>query len=401
MFWGHISGRVWREVLLGPAYWWHRWLIQRSRRWDSRKQQAYQHRRVRRLFERYGGDCIRSKSHYRENGGRYDQFCLPGLSKTMRTGGTSAAPFAFKMDTFARRQKERAYLFDIWSSCGYRPFDLRIVYRGNLKDELISYDFLENCYIISPNIFSSRNSQKVAAFLKELPPFFLHVYPSSLFTFIEIIGEGVFRDLPIRGILAGSEVFPPAQIEWFERRFGLKVAHWYGHSEYASLARRCQLCRGFHFYPTYGYTELIPDDFGRHRIVATSFNLIGTRFVRYDTGDLAEVGHNECTDPFLRVDAIEGREQEFFIDQDGQHRAFGPYLFGIHNDFWDRIVSIQFLQKQAGFLDVRIVLSNDIHRHWLESYLRERFAICSLRIEYVDKIETTTAGKHRYFISQI
>jgi phenylacetate-CoA ligase len=319
----------------------------------------------------------------------------------MRTGGTSASPFTFEMDTFARRQKERAYLFDIWASCGYRPFDLRVVYRGNIEEKLISYSVLENCYVISPSMFGMQNRQDVFEFLRNLPPFFLHVYPSSLFTFVSILGEDAFRQLPIRGVLAGSEVFPSAQLQQFERKFGLRVAHWYGHSEYATLASRCRRCGGFHFYPTYGFTELVPDESGRYRIVATSFNTIGTRFVRYDTGDLARPGRQDCPEPFLRVDAIEGREQEFFIDRDRQRRAFGPYLFGIHNEFWDRIDAIQFLQRRPGSLDVRIVARDTRYHPWLEAYLQERFAVCNLRFEYVDKIVSTKAGKHRYYVSEI
>jgi phenylacetate-coenzyme A ligase PaaK-like adenylate-forming protein len=119
-------------------------------------------------------------------------------------------------------------------------------------------------------------------------PFFLHVYPSSLFTFVDLVGEDLFRSLPVRGVLAGSETFPVGEREWFEQEFGIKVAHWYGQSEYAALAYCCRECRGFHFYPTFGQVELCPSDTeGCQRIVASSFNRIGTQFVRYDTGDLA------------------------------------------------------------------------------------------------------------------
>jgi len=308
-------------------------------------------------------------------------------------------PFAFYIDTFFRRQKERAYLFDIWALVGYRPFDLRVVFRGNIPKKLISYYCLENCYIVSPSQLVLTNRDQVFEFLRELPPFFFHVYPSALFTFIEIIGEKAFRELPIRGVLAGSEVFPAAQKEAFEQKFKLPVAHWYGHAEYATLANHCRGCEGFHFYPTYGYTEFIPTDDGYHRIVSTSFNMIGTKFVRYDTGDLARLGSTQCTEPFYRVDAIEGREQEFFLDRNEQRRGFGPYLFGIHNEFWDHISAIQFIQQRPGHLLVKITTKPDADRPWLEDYLRQRFAVCDLHFQYVDRIKRTTTGKHRYYIS--
>jgi phenylacetate-CoA ligase len=222
-----------------------------------------------------------------------------------------------------------------------------------------------------------------------------------LFTFIEMIGEEEFRQLPICGVLAGSEVFPPLQRSAFEKRYNIRVAHWYGHSEYATLARCCRQCGGFHFYPTYGYTELVPLDDGRCRIVVTSFNRFGTQFVRYDTGDIALRSNVPCEQPFTKVDSIEGREQEYFIDSDGRRRAFGPYLFGIHDEFWDRISAIQFRQREIGWLDVVVVLKDKSHQIWLEEFLRKRLGICKLRFEYVAKIPTTAAGKHQYYISSL
>jgi hypothetical protein len=103
----------------------------------------------------------------------------------------------------------------------------------------------------------------------------------------------------------------------------------------------------------------------------------------------------------MRVDSIEGREQEYFIDSDGKRRAFGPYLFGIHDDFWNRILAIQFLQQHPGQLDVKVAIRDNSDRSWLEDYLRKRFAVCDLHFEYVGQIPRTETGKHRYYVSQL
>lgn len=393
--------RLVRQVLLGPGYWYHVWLIRRSKTWSIERQTAYQEKKISRLFQRYGGDAIRSKADYIKNQARYNRWCLPGLTKVMRTGGTTGAPLIFRMDRLFRRQKERAYLFDIWGTVGYRPFDLRVVFRGNTGKGLISYHWWENCYIISPNQLARNNASQALSFLKTCPPFFLHVYPSSLFTFIDIIGEKAFAGLPVRGVLAGSEVFPPSQREAFAKKFAIPVAHWYGHSEYATLARNCGTCNGFHFYPTYGYTEFVGADNGLHRIVATSFNAIGTQFVRYDTSDRAKLGATTCNEPFVRVDVIEGRQQDFFVDRVGQTRSFGPYLFGIHDEFWNKISAIQFRQERPGCLDVKIVLNSGADRRWVEDYLSQRFSPCDLSFAYVARIDTTSLGKHRYYLSSL
>src|SRR5215469_4388060 len=259
-----------REHLLGPSYFHHRRLIQKSKSWSASEIQEYQATRFRRLVRRYGDD-ITQKADYRRSPHRYARWELPLLTHTVRTGGTSGQPLRFTADTFARRQKERAYLFDIWSQVGYAPYDLRVRYAGDVHDGMLSYNRLENVWIVSPAATVDGELDVLRRWLRKLPPFFLHVYPSSLFTFIDLVGEDLFRSLPVRGVIAASEMFSANEQARFEQDFGIKIAHWYGHSEYAVLAYCCRECRGFHFYPTYGCVELLSSETeGCRRVVASS-----------------------------------------------------------------------------------------------------------------------------------
>lgn len=392
-----------RTALLGPAYFEHRRLIAASKAWSALQTHEYQARKVTALFARYG-EAIRSKADYRANLDHYTTFHLPGLTKKVTTGGTTATPLSFSMDTFARRQKERAYIFDIWADVGYKPFDLRVVYRGNIGKKLISYNWFENAYVISPAHLNSTNVEEVLELLARLKPFFLHVYPSSLLSLIGFIGESTMRSLPIRGILAGSEAFPPAQIRLVEEALCVRVAHWYGHAEYATLAKYCRYCDGFHFYPTYGYTEFPEGDEGLHRIVATSFNTLGTRFVRYDTGDLAKLSDFRCAQPFRRIDTVVGRVQEYFIGNDNIRYAFGPFLFGIHNRLWELTTNIQFIQRLPGEIDVRISFKSDVSntdQEWARSFLQSRFSPVALVFKKDGLIVKTPVGKQSYYINEL
>ena len=75
---------------------------------------------------------------------------------------------------------------------------------------------------------------------------FLHV--NQAVTLIKLVGEQNFKRLNIKGIFAGSESFPKGQMEYIKNKFNIPIAHWYGHSEYAILAKYCDHCDGFHFY---------------------------------------------------------------------------------------------------------------------------------------------------------
>ena len=392
-----------RIATLGPAYQLHKRLIDESRSWTQAQTAEYQTRKISNLLGRYG-DSIRSKEHYRANLHRYTTLPLRGLTRRVSTGGTTGTPFTFYADTFARRQKERAYIFDIWSEVGYKPFDLRVVYRGNTGKRVISYNWLENAYVISPAQFSLETVESVINVLRRLPPFFLHVYPSSLLSLLELLGEETMRSLPIRGILAGSEAFPPIQMLAIERNLDIQISHWYGHSEYATLAKYCKDCSGFHFYPTYGYTEFVKDGTELPHIVATSFNSIGTHFVRYDTGDVALLSERHCQQPYQRIDTVVGRVQDYFVGRDGVRYAFGPFLFGIHNQFWELIKVSQFIQRTPGILDVRIsfkATTSLADRRWVKDFLVGRFSVVNLTFSDDQQIISSVNGKHRYYINEL
>jgi phenylacetate-CoA ligase len=394
-----------REGMLGPSYFYHRRLIERSKSWSDEKIRHYQDIRFQRLLDRYGG-TVTHKDDYRRDLGAYTQWDLAPLTHAVRTSGTSGQPFRFQADTFARRQKERAYLFDIWSRAGYAPYDLRLRYRGDIRRGNRPYfERLENTWVISPAGTTEDEVSRLRKWVKSLPPFFLHVYPSSLYTFIDLMGEDLFRRLPVRGVLAGSETFPADEQVHFEQEFGLRIAHWYGHAEYAVLAYCCRECHGFHFYPTYGQVELLPSEAeGCQRVVASSFNRIGTQFVRYDTGDLAVAPAGSCpADRFPRASAIVGRSQETFLDNAGRRRSLYGYAFGDldHGSFWDQIRDIQFVQDGVGRLRLRLVTNPGADQDDIEKTFAQRIPMASLEFEYVPVIERSPNGKRRYLVNAV
>ena len=175
-----------RETILGPSYFYHRDMIARSRTWSASQIQDFQEYHYRRLVKRYG-DGIRQRSDYSRDLKLYTRWDAPLLTRTVRTGGTSGQPLRFKADIYARRQKERAYLFDIWSTVGYSPHDLRVVYRGDVHRKMLHFDALENAWIISPNLTTEGQLDALTTWIRRLPPFFLHVYPSSLYTLIHLL----------------------------------------------------------------------------------------------------------------------------------------------------------------------------------------------------------------------
>lgn len=389
-----------REILLGPSYFFHRKLISLAKKSKYKVYCSF--------FEsRHSSNHITTKKELKAEvakcSGGFFGLLKKIYLKRITTGGTTGEPFAFYIGRFFRRQKERAYIFDIWSSVGYKPFDLRVILRGGQGNKLVKYNWKENAYEISVNKLNNADDYiELYNFLLNLDEFFLHVYPSTLLTLTNNLTREQISKLKINGVFAGSESFPTEQIYALEKKYNFKIAHWYGHSEYAVLAFFCKSCNGFHFYPTYGFVKLLPEDDKTHcKILATSYNLLGTRFCNYDTKDVALVTNTKCNNcNYVRIEKILGRDQEFFIDKFGEKKAFGPFLFGIHNDFWIKLQDIQFIQSVQGEIIVNICCP-EIECSFIKATLLNRFTCVDLIFRFSEKVVRSTSNKRQYFIQKL
>lgn len=382
-----------RQLVLGPAYFANLVLIKKSKHWSKKNILDYKSDNKELKSYNTKVDITNNSEEFLKRSP-----LLP--LRKVRTGGTTGEPFVFSQDIFSARQKERAYLFDIWGRIGYKKFDYRIVVRGNMPSNDKKYIFLENALVISQNFFVEENKEELEALFRK-KSFFLHVYPSTLFFLIDFWGIDTFKTFPINGVFAGSETFPISQMNWFKQNYNIQIAHWYGHSEYAILARFCNTCSEFHFYPTYGRVALFKEK-QTDLILANSFNTYGTIFKDYFTGDYAEKSTQLCAvDNFFKLKSITGRIQEFIYDKELNKRAFGPYLFGIHNEFWDFIVSIQFIQKEKGKLEVRFIKSDGFNETKFLEIITERFKLFELEFHDVNRIDKTKNGKHESLIQLV
>lgn len=393
-------GRAAREAVLGPAYFRHRRMLSASKHWSRSDIVSFQDERIAKATARYG-TSIQSREHYIRHPARHLRWKLPGLLRPVTTSGTTGQPMLFWQDRLFTRQKERAYIFDIWSDAGYKPFDTRVVFRGRLGRRAIEYSAFENAYYLSPSHLTAQTRRAALEELSRVGPFFLHAYPSSLRTLNQVLGLEEMLRLPIRGILLGSEAVLPGQLEHIREVMRLPVSYWYGHSEYAVLAAFRPNTDSYHFYPTYGAVEFARDASGEtSRLLATSYNAAGTQFVRYDTGDLTIGGSLPPAgdDQFIRVANIVGRVQDLVVDRDGYRKPLTAFFFGIHDKRWFSVEDVQFSQSKPGEIVAKVVLKDKASEHAVEQILRDRFLGFDVKLQWVKHIDKTASGKHRYFI---
>ncbi|WP_028319402.1 phenylacetate--CoA ligase family protein [Desulfobulbus elongatus] len=327
------------------------------------------------------------------------------------SGGSTGTPFVFYMDRYVTRQVEKAFIFDQWSRVGYRFGDSIFNLRGRTppKGRFLYHDRLFNIHFASSFNLTAQTVGDYVNAINQLRPRFLHGYPSTMYQLAALM-ESKDRRLSFQpqAIFCGLEKTFPYQREKIESVFGCRVYHWYGHSEYLALGGACEYSDTLHFYPQYGYTELIAsgvtDERGQElfEIVATGFNNPVMPLIRYRTGDYAVPAANQtcrCGRHYLLVDEVVGRQQEFIVDAHGSLISATSLIFGQHYAVFGGVESIRLHQKHPGKLDVILVkgveFCEDSFREMQARMLDLIGDRMTIRFLFSDQVEKTPIGKAR------
>lgn len=345
--------------------------------------------------------------------GHLTQFQLPLPYRALRctTGGSTGQPFVFYMDRFVTRQAEKAFIFDQWSRVGYRLGDPIFNLRGQTprRREFVRHDKLFNIFFASSFDLNLARLGDYLAVMNRIRPRFLHGYPSTMYQLATLMeAAGKTPNFQPTAIFCGSEKLFPYQRKKIEAVFGCRAYHWYGHSECLALGGACEHSDTLHFYPQYGYTELIPsgvfDERGRElfEIVATGFNNPVMPLIRYRTGDYAVPATHQtcrCGRHYLLIDEVIGRQQEFIVDMHGSLISATSLIFGQHYAAFSGIESIKLHQKRPGQLDVILVkrakFCEDAYREMqarMQELIGDRMI---LRFLFANQVEKTAIGKAR------
>lgn len=339
------------------------------------------------------------------------EFLLNSFFRKMKvtTGGSTGEPFCFYMDRFVTRQKEKGFIHDQWKRVGYKFGDPIFNLRGRTpsSNKFVHHDCFFNIFYASSFNLNKSSLHEYISAINRIKPKFIHGYPSTIYQ-LSILMKSTKQKLDFQpiAVFCGSEKFYDYQRKLIESVFGCQAYHWYGHSECLALGGECEFSNKFHFYPQYGYTELLPtgifNDNGRelHEIVATGFNNRIMPLIRYRTGDYAIISKNQkcqCGRNYLIVDEIIGRQQEFVIDKNLNPISVTSLIFGQHYPSFSGIENIKIIQEKPGTIEIQIVKnikfnSNDFNfmKKKISQLLDDKILTT---FSFVDYLEKSPLGK--------
>lgn len=330
------------------------------------------------------------------------------------TGGSTGIPMGMYRDpiSFAKELASKAHQYH---RIGWKEGDRQLVIRGLPIDTPDHTEFFEEFNELRCSTYQFvpkhlKNYQKKAL---EYEPEWLRCYPSAGYLFASFLKEKKLKFPKLKGILCASEMLFDFQKELMQEVFQTRVFSHYGHYEMAALAGFCENTDDYHVLPQYGFVELI-DDSGNQvteigetgEIVATSFIMQATPFIRYKTGDLANLKSWKCEScgrPHQIWEKVVGRRQEMIVSKKG--RLISTTMLNMHDDIYDELRQFQFYQDKKGKIEFRFVPKSEINQNKI-SEIKKRLFIklgedFELEMLPVEKIELTKRGKHKALLQKL
>lgn len=281
----------------------------------------------------------------------------------------------------------------------------RTIYK-KIKDHFIYKNKILSSYHLSNN-----DLENYIEVFNDYKPNLLVSYPSPLYHFAKYIETSDKKIHQVDGIVTSAETLFPFQRDRIESVFNAKIFNRYGSREFGHIASECNQHDGLHINSDRLILEVInqngkpcqPGELGE--IVITDLDNYVFPFIRYKIGDLGVLSNKKCSCGinFPLLERIEGRIFDIVKGPNGNIVA-GTFWTLLRNKVkgFDKF---QVLQNELNYIRISVernILFDKKNQLFLVQLIKDKLGKeMKVELKIVDKITTTTSGKHRWIISKI
>ncbi len=248
-----------------------------------------------------------------------------GIAIEYATSGSTGEPQKMLLTPYmVAMDKAMIFRHHSWSSKKSRPkiFSLRSYVMPEADSPLFKFNAVENTWYFSAYNLNHNNAGYYIQQLLKINPDILRGYPSSINFLCDYLkAEDVNRLTNLKGIYTSSETLSFEERNKIETLFGKKLFNWYGMTEPAIIIKEGPGHEGMHLCLEYGYPEFINTETDAvKKLVTTSFYNAVMPFIRYDTGDLIEVGGTAKNENGINLPVVKnviGRKDDFIVGLNG------------------------------------------------------------------------------------
>jgi len=252
---------------------------------------------------------------------------------------------------------------------------------------------------------------RLVQWVEEFQADIVAMFPSTLGAFTTYCRRHN-RVLPhLRQVLTNSEMLSASVRAAAEDLFGITVADCYSSEEFGAIALSCPESGLYHVMSESVLAEVL-DDEGRPckaggigRVTLTALHNYATPLVRYDIGDMAEVGAScPCGRGLPAWRRILGRERNLILMPDGS-RVWPVLGFRLSRDVAP-VLQYQLVQEDRQSVEARLVVERalspaeeDKLRGLFHEWIGHPFA---LRFSYFEgRLPTGSSGKFEEFVCNV
>jgi Coenzyme F390 synthetase len=332
------------------------------------------------------------------------------------TGGSTGTPLKYRVST-----KDRfvggAMMYRGWSYGGYELGDKMIFLAGS------SLDVGTKPYLVTKFHEIARNLKKLSSFdmsevemknyfntVNSFKPLFFRGYASAFNLFAKYVDENNLDIQKPNAIFSTSEKLYPQVRRNVENVFDCPVYDNYGLFDGGVSAYECPEHCGLHIDTERSIMEIVDEEGsqlekGVGNILATSLNNYAMPFIRYSTGDMGDLMDDFCScgrgSKLLKE--VLGRSVDILFTPEGKqvHGWFFLYIFW---KYCKGIKEYQVVQVSLNNIVIKIVPDHDFDEKQLDSIrsvIYNKSHGWNIKFKFVDSIEKTKAGKHKFIISKM
>ncbi len=343
-----------------------------------------------------------------------DALLHPSVSASQRrkmaTGGSSGRPTTTWTGPLERGWRESGAEF-FERRMGMRPgartaylwgHHLDPVTRASMRERVEDLAFNRrwfDCFRLSPDVLDAYHEA-----LQRYSPDVMVAYGSALASLAEhLAATGVTKPAyPRIGFITGAEKLYPHQRKQIETVFGRPVHERYGGRDIGLIGFQSAPATSAAFAVDWMnvYPE-IEEDTTTGSLLVTKLHADAMPLLRYRSGDLIRVPHDEPTRGFTRIEEVLGRELQRVWLRDGRwmHGTVVPHLL---KDF--PVSDYQLHQREDFSVVLRLVPTvhfSDHHARELRSALAGNLPGLEITIRHVEDIGRSPAGKWFPVVSDV
>lgn len=339
-----------------------------------------------------------------------------------RTGGSTGEPLSFYASKESQRSRGTARALRAFEWADTYPGDSIVAVSRRRPaasaEEPKSHRivrFLSRKVIEDSAGLSDSSLPHVVKRIARRHPRALTGFPSVLCIIGEFIRDSGIPAPEVNAVVVGGEQLFDEQRALLRDVFGTEPFSKYSSYENFDIAMECSAHTGFHIAAEDLVVEIV-DASGKPvapgqqgRIVVTNLHEYGMPLIRYDTDDESSflTGACACGRSLPRLSTISGKTGDTFYTPSGRRISARSFRTAILVELGIR--RFQFVQDALDHVTVRVVPTGSLdpgEAQQLQAAIKAHYRSTlgddvEIRVDIVDRIELTPAGKHLFYISKV